>query len=285
MARHYYFAEPYPDELIGSVLFRTARHRGLARCSPVGRGQAAVSLVYSAYLAEIAQALNMPPRDLLDRHTPFPFMTAFLPEKQTTRLIRALQTGTVSSTCAVIQGATWGEVPRFCPLCVDDDLDGYGESYWHRCHNLPFVFRCPIHQLPLIEINSRYGIAIRSLPEECTGARVSTVVGEAVACWLERRSLECIATPARPALAALVASYRAAAATKHPLRASRDFCGRSLCVGLANFYGASLMKRYRVRFPLSERGWPSLLARGAAPAPTTTVKHLILQGYLMPGSI
>lgn len=282
MARHYYFAEPYPDELIGSVLLRTARHRGLAGCSPVVRGQTKVSLVFSAYLAEIAAALNMPPGDLLNRHTPFPFVTAFMSQQQTDRMARVLLSSNAITISAVIHAATRGGLqPRYCPSCVEQDLTCYGESYWHQCHNLPFVVACPMHQLPLRQIKPLgYGVAIRSLPNECVGEQVTTVLDGEVTRWLESKSRECIALPARSALEGVSTSYRAAAAKKHPVPASGGFCGRSLCVGIAGFYGMPFIRKYRVGFPLSERGWPSVLAGGSTKAPQTTVKHLVLQVYL-----
>ena len=229
MARHYYFAEPYPDELIGSVLLRTARHRGLAGCSPVVKGQSKVSLAFSAYLAEIAGALNMAPGDLLDRHTSFRFVTAFMSRQDVQRMARVLLSSTAITISTVIHAVTRGGLqPRYCPSCVEDDLARYGESYWHRCHNLPFVVSCPIHQLPLMQIKPLgYGVAIRCLPDECAGEQVTTVLNGAVACWLESKSQGCIAFSDRPRLSDLCASYRAAAAMKHPLSPGQDFCARS----------------------------------------------------------
>ena len=34
---------------------------------------------------------------------------------------------------------------RYCPICVDHDIKLYGESYWHRIHQVPGVMICPIH--------------------------------------------------------------------------------------------------------------------------------------------
>jgi hypothetical protein len=38
---------------------------------------------------------------------------------------------------------------RFCPLCLKEDLQEYGEAYWHRLHQTPGVLVCPVHAIPL----------------------------------------------------------------------------------------------------------------------------------------
>ena len=38
---------------------------------------------------------------------------------------------------------------RFCPDCLQETLDKYGETYWHRLHQVPGVLFCPIHKIPL----------------------------------------------------------------------------------------------------------------------------------------
>lgn len=34
---------------------------------------------------------------------------------------------------------------RYCPLCYQEDMNQYGESYWHRLHQIPAVTICPKH--------------------------------------------------------------------------------------------------------------------------------------------
>jgi len=36
---------------------------------------------------------------------------------------------------------------RYCDRCVEYDTKTYGEPYWHRVHQLPGVFFCPIHNM------------------------------------------------------------------------------------------------------------------------------------------
>jgi hypothetical protein len=46
----------------------------------------------------------------------------------------------------------------YCPCCVTQDIDRYGESYWHRIHQIPGVLVCPQHgeQLIKYEIKRSY---------------------------------------------------------------------------------------------------------------------------------
>ncbi len=36
---------------------------------------------------------------------------------------------------------------RFCSICLREDVEQYGEPYWHRVHQVAGVLVCPIHQV------------------------------------------------------------------------------------------------------------------------------------------
>lgn len=42
---------------------------------------------------------------------------------------------------------------RFCPLCVNEDRETYGETYWHRKHQIRNVSICTKHKCRLMESN------------------------------------------------------------------------------------------------------------------------------------
>lgn len=44
-------------------------------------------------------------------------------------------------------------VVGYCPSCRELDLERYGVTYWHRLHQLPIVFYCPTHAVPLVKIS------------------------------------------------------------------------------------------------------------------------------------
>jgi len=45
----------------------------------------------------------------------------------------------------------WGKYLRYCPECVRDDVKTYGETYWHRVHQLPAMMYCTKHRARLYE--------------------------------------------------------------------------------------------------------------------------------------
>ena len=40
---------------------------------------------------------------------------------------------------------------RFCPLCLEEDRNQYGEAYWHRHHQIPGVLVCLKHGVALLD--------------------------------------------------------------------------------------------------------------------------------------
>lgn len=34
---------------------------------------------------------------------------------------------------------------RYCPECAEEDIEKYGEMYWHRSHQIPHIICCPKH--------------------------------------------------------------------------------------------------------------------------------------------
>lgn len=42
---------------------------------------------------------------------------------------------------------------RYCPLCYMEDIEKYGESYWHRLHQIQAVTICPIHRCQILYAN------------------------------------------------------------------------------------------------------------------------------------
>jgi hypothetical protein len=39
---------------------------------------------------------------------------------------------------------------KYCPLCVNEDRENYGEAYWHRTHQIRNMKVCPKHNCNLI---------------------------------------------------------------------------------------------------------------------------------------
>lgn len=68
---------------------------------------------------------------------------------------------------------------RFCPACCATMLDGYGDLWWRRTHQLPSVLVCPNHGLPLRSSPSDRGDRCRryvvASPDTCPSDALTVV--------------------------------------------------------------------------------------------------------------
>src|SRR5690606_36729367 len=52
--------------------------------------------------------------------------------------------------CSIDRISVW----RFCPSCDEENIQRYGELYWHRIHQLPGVYVCLRHTTILHRLSS-----------------------------------------------------------------------------------------------------------------------------------
>lgn len=146
--------EPLPDEMLASLLTRTARLDG-----------------YSDY-CEVAGILFQRKHvtSFIDCEIDFPRICEFMGDtydserfavQSLTQLYAQAQLGEIEmGALRMIESGnvrpTLGEITfygvsalNFCSSCVTYDINRYGFSYWHRCHQIPVVLVCPKHGQPL----------------------------------------------------------------------------------------------------------------------------------------
>ncbi len=94
--------------------------------------------------------------------TMYPFYARFLPKERKVKAFSSLvgQEGNWSNLLCLPQ--TGARFLRFCPLCVAEDRDQYGETYWHRLHQIQRIRVCPKHGCFLE--NSEIRIASKTKP-------------------------------------------------------------------------------------------------------------------------
>lgn len=152
---------PYSDELLYSVL--TRYHLRSNNTSPkwtlrevFGTENVIPTIDLPSHLcalSERSENLGIPVDDWIERHTLFPFYGPFLPKNRANRL-RQLMKSLNGSGIHTLAGITASTVERnsdllLCPSCYEDDIQQLGEPYWHRIHQLPGVWICPIHKVIL----------------------------------------------------------------------------------------------------------------------------------------
>ena len=156
-----FIPRPEPDELLYSVVARGVEMAGrsaapqiLAACTGSPSGAVAVDLPTG--IGRMLDALpDCSPGDgeaYVDRYTMFPYMLRFAGPATRTRVRAALLRpgGRRPAKLGVMARAfPFPPVLRACAACIQADAGRVGMAWWRRVHQLPAVFLCPVHGLPL----------------------------------------------------------------------------------------------------------------------------------------
>ena len=159
-----FFPTPYLDECLYSVLCRYyARCGGTAYetvCKMLYGGLQ--TLMGTIYLPIKSERIDdwTPPESGITRNsiatnnTMYPyFAVSYMPELRT-EIDRVLNGGVPSPThdrkMVLKSRRSWIKHLRYCPSCIAEDIAVYGETYWHRKHQLPGCYYCTKHQIRLV---------------------------------------------------------------------------------------------------------------------------------------
>lgn len=169
-----YFPLPYPDELFHSMLARYASTMDYASPGRVNRELFDNEMCYPVIdlpghvgrLVEVlpyGQRRSLTADYLIDNHTLLPYYSPFLAPHVVANIRREMVGRGRAHRMAnghpyrtsVIKGTPILEWLRFCPVCREADRQEYGETYWHRTHQLPLVLVCPQHDVWLAHSRAR----------------------------------------------------------------------------------------------------------------------------------
>ena len=151
-----FFPKPYPDELLYSLLSRYHQRSGNARfvftAEELYRNGKITHPSIDFVNVFTDDAMNwltkeLPWETVAEKHTMFPAYIRFLP----------LQRRKEAEEGVKKQNGNWKNIMnlpvlkekrflRFCPECAKEDREKYGETYWHREHQIPRVRVCPLHK-------------------------------------------------------------------------------------------------------------------------------------------
>lgn len=164
-----YFPTLYPDELIYSLFARY-----FAKSGYMGYASAAEDLfenktthpdiefinrLSDEVLAHLQMSMSM--AELIEKHTMFPYYGRFLPRDRRQQALSMLiqMDERYHNLIYVTKSKSIARYLRYCPICAADDRRAYGETYWHRSHQLFGVNICPVHGCELmnspVEISSK----------------------------------------------------------------------------------------------------------------------------------
>lgn len=185
-----------PDEMVWSYYARlivrlyTLTFDGLAFL--LGGELPSWSKSFPTRLSNLANAFNFAGAPdisaLIQGHTFFPFAVPEITAGQAERLAATLADHphpTGAPDHLVLPGSF---KLRVCPVCMAEDEQKFGVTYWHRCHQLPLLRICCTHGTGLHETDVTAGIqdpvpvaraVVDLLPMEVDDAQLQRVLAEA----------------------------------------------------------------------------------------------------------
>ena len=89
--------------------------------------------------------------EVIMKHTMFPYYGRLLDKESRNKAFSALvnMQGGYRNLLSIPK-TNKARYLRYCPLCVSEDRQKYGETYWHRIHQMIGVDVCPIHFCALL---------------------------------------------------------------------------------------------------------------------------------------
>ncbi len=157
-----FFPTPYPDEVLYSTLGRYCIRSG--NIKEIHNFEDLFSTRNCIGSMELPSKLdnlieNMPinaiytAEHFIYNHTLLPFYAAFTPPDRAKKVIDSMKGG-IRGDAYIKLGLISNSIDlnryfRFCPQCFKEDIKVYGESYWHRIHQVTGVFMCPKHKTPI----------------------------------------------------------------------------------------------------------------------------------------
>jgi len=157
-----FFPTPFVDEVFYSILAR--HHTASGNISPKATimdlyGITTVTAVVDLPAHFDALVSNLPVNhrykadELIKEHTLFPFYSAFLPPQRANLLFESMKGDighSVHNRLGIMASSISADKTlKYCSECFDVDRIRWGEPYWHRVHQVPGVYICPIHRIPL----------------------------------------------------------------------------------------------------------------------------------------
>ena len=156
-----YFPAIYPDELVYSWFCRYYVHSGclshkMALQELYCKRSDNPSKEFIGNLKpDVRERIGKmyPLDELVLNHTMYPQYARFVTlEQKKTALFRLCHDSCdIHHLFAVLPRDEGEQYLRFCPLCVKEDRDTYGETYWHRKHQIRNMSICTKHKCRLME--------------------------------------------------------------------------------------------------------------------------------------
>ncbi|MCL1068001.1 TnsD family transposase [Shewanella olleyana] len=159
------FPYPYEDELTYSILARASAHF----CSfshktwlelTLKNRCAIATIDFPSHLDELTKLFflgGISSELLIYQHTLFPLCSPFIPLARKVKCIDWMKAKSNGGT-HLMSGWAASRLPklqliRYCPMCISEQIDSYGEAYWVRMHQVIGLVSCTKHNCLLEEVS------------------------------------------------------------------------------------------------------------------------------------
>lgn len=150
-----YFPEVYPDELLYSQLARCYVKDGYPAYIYMAEDffqdkKARPDIEFINTFTPVALrivAKETPIEDIVMKHTMFPYYGRFISKERRNKAYQALigMRGNYNNLLPKVKNCQ-KKFLRYCPLCAKADRDKFGETFWHRNHQITGINICQIHR-------------------------------------------------------------------------------------------------------------------------------------------
>ncbi len=156
-----YFPTLLKDELLYSAVARYKRQVAHIDGEKTKRRLFGTSTLPATLPGNLTHFLGHLPRgaisteEIIERHTIFPYFAPFIGAAAVARTLSAMRERDGLAVKVSLGIARSGIKPdyylRFCLDCAHEQHRSTTPAYWNRAHQLPGVWRCPLHASPLID--------------------------------------------------------------------------------------------------------------------------------------
>ncbi|MGU7816883.1 TnsD family Tn7-like transposition protein [Burkholderia sp. AW49-1] len=231
---------------------------------------------------------------IAQRHTPLPYFTSYATDERFDAAYRTVcgdGRGRPVATLGLVATRVEGPMTfRYCEQCAVDDIARVGEAYWKRSHQLPGVFICIKHELPLQ--NSVASVKLRSSREWIAGNSVITSAANdapsRAAAWVNnldvfevmRKSTELLTSESSRLVPSIHEHYRSLAQAVGLAKPSGLIETNAVRREMANMYGEEYLAAVGLSISAApKQPWPvaMMLRARAAYQP---LQHILLSHFL-----
>ncbi|MDU1604723.1 MAG: TnsD family Tn7-like transposition protein [Clostridium sp.] len=157
-----FFPAPYEDEILYSMLSRYHLRSGNTSYVTTNEDLYNEGIITSSIdlpsnngrlVENMPKSFGYTSEEIIRSYTLFNYYTSFVDAHEKQLALEMLK-GNDGRGVHSIVGAAQVSVKqqgyfKICPICYKEEIEDYGEAYLHRIHQIPEVFICSKHQVPL----------------------------------------------------------------------------------------------------------------------------------------